>query len=55
MGEPRLGDAVGSRLAEREAERELHEIDADGVANEVGHLAAGDSRGNLDDRDAAVG
>ena len=45
----------GRRLAEGEAQRELDEVDADGVADEVGHLAAGDPRGNLDDRDAAVG
>ena len=45
----------GTSLAEREAERDVDEVDADRVANEVGHLAAGDPRGDLDDGDAPSG
>ncbi len=55
LREARQGDVVGNVLAEREAERELDEVDADRVTNEVGHLAAGDPRRDLDDGHAAVG
>ena len=47
-------ELVGNRLAEREAERHLDEVDADGVAHEVGHLPAGDARRDLDDTHRAV-
>ena len=40
-------------LAER-AQRDLDEVDADGVLHEIGHLAAGDPRRHLDDGDATV-
>ena len=45
----------GHVLAERLPERDLDEVDAHGMADEVGHLASGDARGDLDDGDAAVG
>ena len=54
LREARERDLVRDVLAERLPERDLDEIDADGVPHEVGHLAAGDPRGDLDDCDAAV-
>ena len=55
LREARERDVVGHVLAERLQERDLDEVDADCVAHEVGHLAAGNPRGDLDDGDAAVG
>ena len=52
LREAREGDVVGDVLAERLQERHLDEVDADGVPHEVGHLAAGDARRDLDDGDA---
>ena len=45
---------VRDLLPERLAERDLDEVDADRVAHEIRHLAAGDARRDLDDHDAAV-
>ena len=53
--EARQRELVGHGLAERLPERHLDEVDADRVADEVGHLAARDPRRHLDHRDAAVG
>ena len=41
-------------LAERETQRDLDEVDTDGVPDEIRHLAARDAGGDLDDGDAAV-
>ena len=46
---------VGHVLAECLQQCDLDEIHADGVAHEIGHLAAGNPGGDLDDGDAAVG
>ena len=54
LPEARQGHLVGDVLPERLPQRDLDEVDADGVADEVGHLAAGDARRHLDDRDRAV-
>ena len=48
-------ELVGDVDAERLPERDLDEVDADGVAREVGHLPAGDPRRDLDDAALAVG
>ena len=48
-------ELVGDLLAERLAQRDLDEVDADRVPHEVGHLPAGDARRHLDHGDAAVG
>ena len=55
LPEPREGDLVRDLLAERLPQRDLDEVDADGMADEVRHLPARDASGDLDDRDRAVG
>ena len=45
----RQHELVRHLLAERLPQRDLDEVDADRVADEVGHLAAGDPRRDLDD------
>ena len=54
LGEAGQRELVGDVLAERLANRDLDEVDADGVAHEVRHLAACDARRDLDHGDAAV-
>ena len=53
--EQRPRDLVGNGLAEREPQGDVDEVDAGRVADEVGHLAAGDPGRDLDDGDRAVG
>ena len=53
--EVRQRELVGDRLAERLPQRDLDEVDADGVPDEVGHLAAGNPRRDLDHEHAVVG
>ncbi len=48
------GELVLDVLAEGLAKRDLDEVDADRMADEVGHLAAGDACGDLDDHDPTV-
>jgi len=48
------GKRVGHLLAESLQNCDLDQVDADGVPHEVGHLAARDSRGDLDDGHASV-
>ena len=47
--EPRQRELVRDGLAERLPERDLDEIDADGVPDEIRHLAARNPRRHLDD------
>ena len=47
-------DLVQHLVAERLAQRDLDEIDSDGVPDEVGHLPSGNARGDLHHRDATV-
>ena len=49
LREPRERELVGNVLAESLANRDLDHVDADRVAHEIGHLTAGDARGDLDD------
>ena len=55
LREARPRDLVRDRLAEREPQRDLDEVDARRVPHEIGHLAAGNARRDLDDGDRAVG
>ena len=52
--EARPRDLVGHRLAEREPQRDVDEVDAGRVTHEVGHLASRDPGRDLDDGDRAV-
>ena len=54
LREPRQRELVRHLLAEREPQRDLDEVDTDGVTDEIRHLATGDAGGDLDDGDAAV-
>ena len=51
----RQRDVVGHILAERLQECDLDQVDADSVPHEIGHLAAGDPRGDLDYGDSPIG
>ena len=52
--ELRQHELVGKLVAERHSDLHLDQIDAGRDAHEVGHLAAGDARGTLDDDHPAV-
>ena len=52
--EARQRELVRHLVAERLAERDLDQVEADRVAGEVGHLPAGDARRDLDDAHDAV-
>ena len=47
-------EVVGRLLAECLAQCDLDEVDAEGVEGQIGHLPAGDPRGDLDDERPAV-